>query len=458
MGWIPAIAFTSVDLPAPLSPTNAVTSPGYTWKSTSCKTCTTPKLLLTPLSSRMGAVGVTSSGIGRSEPRCGADRRELAGTHLVLGLTAILEDDVDVVLRDRLRDQENRWHIPVALVVARGGVGADGLALDERDRGLGQRVGFLLRGLVDGHTLRSGKDVLQTLDGRVLTRDRHQSCTLVLLQDRDDRSGQPVVRGVDAVDLAVSRGVHLLEDGDGLVVVPVRHRLLTDDLDARRLVDRRVRTGREQGGVVVGGRTVEEHHVRRLPAKAVDQALALELTDFGVVERDLNVAPTTESQSVVVDGLDPLAGRLLLNGGAAVGVEVHDREHGHAVGDHSVGDGGHGVGRTLGVLDRVRDAGRLEGRLERRSVLGLPSDRRFGVGQDHPDLALGLASAIATAAIAAATPGQGDRRSDEHGEHQRSRSLHGDRSQPSDLLFGTTYSVTHITSRKCTSTGVSEHP
>src|SRR5882757_6627696 len=153
IGWIPAIAFTSVDLPAPLSPTNAVTSPGYTLKSTSCRTCTTPKLLLTPLSSRMGAVGVTSSGIGRSEPRCGADRRELAGAHLVLGLTAVLEDDVVVVFRDRLRDQENRGHVPVALVVARGGVGADLFTLHQRDGGLGQRVGFLLGGLVDGHAL-----------------------------------------------------------------------------------------------------------------------------------------------------------------------------------------------------------------------------------------------------------------------------------------------------------------
>src|SRR5258708_28193518 len=103
MGWIPAIAFTSVDLPAPLSPTNAVTSPGYTWKSTSCRTCATPKLLLTPWSSRMGSrmgtvFGIASAVIGESEPRRGAHRRELACAHLVLRLAAVIDDHVDVVL------------------------------------------------------------------------------------------------------------------------------------------------------------------------------------------------------------------------------------------------------------------------------------------------------------------------------------------------------------------------
>src|SRR6476660_8083843 len=95
IGWMPAMALTRVDLPAPLSPTSAVTSPGYTWKSTSCRTCTTPKLLLTPRSSRMGSV------IGRSESRSGAHGGELSGAHLFLGLPTVFEDHVDVVLGDR---------------------------------------------------------------------------------------------------------------------------------------------------------------------------------------------------------------------------------------------------------------------------------------------------------------------------------------------------------------------
>src|SRR5512139_3179318 len=42
-----------VVLPAPLSPTSAVTSPALTVKSTSCSTWTGPKLLFTPVSSRI---------------------------------------------------------------------------------------------------------------------------------------------------------------------------------------------------------------------------------------------------------------------------------------------------------------------------------------------------------------------------------------------------------------------
>src|SRR6266508_5515966 len=51
-GFTPSIAFTRVDLPAPLSPTRATTSPALTSKSTSDSACTGPKLLLTPLSAR----------------------------------------------------------------------------------------------------------------------------------------------------------------------------------------------------------------------------------------------------------------------------------------------------------------------------------------------------------------------------------------------------------------------
>ena len=52
----------SVDLPAPLSPTRAITSPGETWKSTSNNAWTAPKLFETPCSSRTG-VSVTLKGL-----------------------------------------------------------------------------------------------------------------------------------------------------------------------------------------------------------------------------------------------------------------------------------------------------------------------------------------------------------------------------------------------------------
>src|SRR4051794_10561429 len=54
---MPEIALIRVDLPAPLSPTRATTSPAPTSKSTSVSARTAPKLLLTPFSSSRGVFG-----------------------------------------------------------------------------------------------------------------------------------------------------------------------------------------------------------------------------------------------------------------------------------------------------------------------------------------------------------------------------------------------------------------
>src|SRR2546430_779895 len=52
MGWMPATHLISVDLPAPLSPTSAITSPLRTSRSTSVSACTEPNDFETPRSSR----------------------------------------------------------------------------------------------------------------------------------------------------------------------------------------------------------------------------------------------------------------------------------------------------------------------------------------------------------------------------------------------------------------------
>ena len=52
--WMPATHLISVDLPAPLSPTSAITSPARTSKSTSVSACTEPKLFEMPRSSSSG--------------------------------------------------------------------------------------------------------------------------------------------------------------------------------------------------------------------------------------------------------------------------------------------------------------------------------------------------------------------------------------------------------------------
>src|SRR5919198_4725098 len=76
---MPAIVFTSVDLPAPLSPTSPTTSPGATSRSTSSSACTAPNLLLTPRSESKGLSAFISflsrsAGCGRA---AGAARPDL---------------------------------------------------------------------------------------------------------------------------------------------------------------------------------------------------------------------------------------------------------------------------------------------------------------------------------------------------------------------------------------------
>ena len=72
-GLVPAMTLTRVDLPAPLSPTRATTSPASHSKSTSDRACTAPKRLLTPSSWRSG-VSVATGAVSRS-PRPRTPRR-----------------------------------------------------------------------------------------------------------------------------------------------------------------------------------------------------------------------------------------------------------------------------------------------------------------------------------------------------------------------------------------------
>src|ERR1700710_2794922 len=123
---MPAMHLMRVDLPAPLSPTRAMTSPDETWKSTSNRAWTAPKLFETPFSSKMG-VSVTLSnpppgsrgrwGGGAAAPpspscladaRLRAQRGVLADADLTGLQEAVVEDHLDVVLGDRLRDQQHR--------------------------------------------------------------------------------------------------------------------------------------------------------------------------------------------------------------------------------------------------------------------------------------------------------------------------------------------------------------
>src|SRR5919107_922764 len=96
-GWIPAMHLISVDLPAPLSPTSATTSPAATRKSTWYSAWTAPNRFETPRSSRTGWLSFM-----RSDTCLVAQGRELAGAHVLLLQEAVLERRVDVLLGDGL--------------------------------------------------------------------------------------------------------------------------------------------------------------------------------------------------------------------------------------------------------------------------------------------------------------------------------------------------------------------
>src|SRR3954451_24756597 len=113
---MPATHLISVDLPAPLSPTSAITSPSRTSKSTSESACTEPKCFETPRSSSVGvsvvAVAVSFTfgcGRGAEAPR----PRSFLAVLLVLTdadlaalQEAVGEQDLVVPLRDPDRGEE----------------------------------------------------------------------------------------------------------------------------------------------------------------------------------------------------------------------------------------------------------------------------------------------------------------------------------------------------------------
>src|SRR3954454_3896648 len=120
---MPAIVLISVDLPAPLSPTSAITSPGYARKSTLVSACTGPKLLETPRSSSSGLsvacaiedrwrgargrAPLALSPMCRSAVLLVGPRADVAPLQV-----AVLDREVPVRLRDRDGGREHRRDHP----------------------------------------------------------------------------------------------------------------------------------------------------------------------------------------------------------------------------------------------------------------------------------------------------------------------------------------------------------
>src|SRR2546423_11435440 len=144
---IPATHLISVDLPAPLSPTSAITSPSLTSKSTSWSACTEPKFLETPRSSRVGGFAFTRVFYKRWGAPGGTPHRvdRLLAVLLVLAVAALppLQEpflEEELVVRPRDPDPGHHDRLRAADLAVHSG---DPLALDDRDRG-GRRAARLL--------------------------------------------------------------------------------------------------------------------------------------------------------------------------------------------------------------------------------------------------------------------------------------------------------------------------
>src|SRR3954468_4348755 len=159
---MPAIDLISVDFPAPLSPTSAITSPSRTSKSTSISACTDPKFFETP---RQSSVGVDAPVTGAFLPERGEGRPDRPPLRRLLAVLrvdaladggllheAVLEEQLVVRLRDPDRRQEDRRRA-ADLAVRR-----HGLVVEDVDRGLGSSRRLEPDRLVHGSGLPAGDD------------------------------------------------------------------------------------------------------------------------------------------------------------------------------------------------------------------------------------------------------------------------------------------------------------
>src|SRR3954449_7113865 len=245
--WTPARPLISVDLPAPLSPTSALTLPGWTSMSTPLSTSTGPKLLRMSRSSMRAVMDVLLLLLSRrhddGRARCArahhhcsngfclvdaglrAGGLDVAGAHVGDLGVAVVEHLLHVLRGHdggRLGDERR----PVRGLLVDGRL----LALQQLLAQIDGRLSLELVRLVDGAELLAQQDVLQAGRGGVLA--AHGDLLAVLVEHRDRGAGVGVVGRPDGVDLAVQRGVALLEERLRLRLVP-RARGLERRLDAR---------------------------------------------------------------------------------------------------------------------------------------------------------------------------------------------------------------------------------
>src|ERR1044072_360666 len=93
-----------VDLPAPLSPTSAITSPRRTSKSTSSSACTEPNVFVMPRSSRRGVSVTVARFLTRWRGRR-LGRRLPRGSFALLAVLLVLPDADLAPLQEPVREE-----------------------------------------------------------------------------------------------------------------------------------------------------------------------------------------------------------------------------------------------------------------------------------------------------------------------------------------------------------------
>src|SRR5450432_1580549 len=232
---MPPTHLTRVDLPAPLSPTSAITSPRKTLKSTLCRTWIAPKLLLILRRARMGesatmypsCIGRTAGrrqdrprpsltrgpapevvsvggvgrdlvtvtarkqgtggvagltghatgrapgkGLGSRDPSLGAECDERAGADRCVRNRAGLDRVTDVVDGDQFGLEQDRRNAALARRVVRRRQTSGRRALDQSNRQCRRGIGLGRGVLVDGAGLGTREDRLQARRSGVLTGHR----------------------------------------------------------------------------------------------------------------------------------------------------------------------------------------------------------------------------------------------------------------------------------------------
>src|SRR5919112_1774205 len=164
---MPPIHLINVVLPAPLSPTRAVTSPAFAVKWTDDNTLPGPNDLSTPRSSNVAVTLVTDAVGGAQLLQC-RGRADGGGGQVAVGHRL-----GDVSLGDHRGRGQERGHLAAGRRVLGGCRRRRLLPGEDLTGQLHRLVGLAGDWLVDGEALGAGHDVVETAGGGVLPGHRH---------------------------------------------------------------------------------------------------------------------------------------------------------------------------------------------------------------------------------------------------------------------------------------------